>query len=428
MTSDTARRVPAESTPPRSRARLRRLVPTRESLPTFLVLGAAVLPLALAPLRARFLGPEGRGEFAFFQAAVMVITAAAGGGIRHAYYGQPLKGERRSQLWTRRLWTPAILLALVAAVPLAAAAFVSLSPVVAAGVVVIAFGAPLFALVQLEMADAQYHQRQFRVAGLTSVPACVEFVANIALIVLRALTLTSAVIVTIASEAARGVCAVIYRRRDLARANRLPPDSSASRALGRSALNYLPATLVPLVAANVDSIAYGALGHAALLGVYSVAKLVPTFLLLTAGVSEGRFIARSGRDGIARASVTLMLPLLGLAVLAAAAGAVLVEPLFGTPFAGARPAFAVTALVGVGGALYVWLVAICARRGLSRVSTWSSVIVLAVGASGAVAVGLSPAPDPVVMGAPVLAGYVLGIAAVLLQLRALRSARSDATE
>jgi O-antigen/teichoic acid export membrane protein len=403
------------------RSPLHRLIPRRESIPTFLVLGAAFLPLALAPVRARFLGPEGRGEFAFFQAAVMVITAAAGGGIRHAYYGQSLKGERRAQLWTWRLWLPSILLALLGAVPLAVAGFISVNPVVGAAVVVVAFGAPLFALVQLEMADAQYHQRQFRVAGLTSVPAVVEFVANIALIVVRALTLTSAVVVTVVSEAARGICAVDFARHDAARTTRLPKDPVASRALARRAIHYLPATLVPLVAANIDAIVYGAMGHTAVLGVYSVAKLVPTFLLLAASISEGRFIARAGRDGIGRASVSLMLPLLGLGVLAAAGGSVLVVPLFGEPFAGARPAFVVTALVGVGGALYVWLVAICARRGLSRVSMRSSAVVLAVGATGAVLLGMSPDLSPVVMGTPVLAGYVLGIAAILVQLRARRA-------
>ena len=421
MTAPTAQHPEVEADPPAGgHAALRRLIPSRESLPTLLVLGAAFLPLALAPIRARFLGPEGRGEFAFFQAAVMVITAAAGGGIRHAYYGQSLKGGLRSQLWTRRLWTPAIVLATIAAIPLALAGFVSVDPVVGAGVIVIALGAPLFALVQLEMADAQYQQRQFRVAGLTSVPACLEFVANIALILLRSLTLTTAVVVTVTSELARGVCAIVYSRRDLARGERPTKDPAASRSLARRAIHFLPATLVPLVAANVDAIVYGAMGHTAVLGVYSVAKLVPTFLLLAASVSEGRFIARAGRDGIARTSVAFLLPLLGLGALATAAGSVLVEPLFGAPFAGARPAFVVTALVGVGGALYVWLVAICARRGLSRVSMWSSVLVLAVGASGSVLVGLSPDLDPLIMGTPVLAGYAIGVVSILFQLRTMR--------
>ena len=424
MTSSTADREAILSEEGARRRRpLGALVPRRATIPTLLVLGAAFLPLALAPIRARYLGPEGRGEFAFFQAAVMVITAAAGGGIRHAYYGQSLRGDRRGGLWTARLWAPAILLAVIAAVPLAVAAFISLDPVVGAGVLVAALGAPLFALVQLEMADAQYHQRQFRVAGLTSVPACIEFLANVALLIVRALTLTSAIAVTLVSEFGRGIVAVAYHRVDAAGGPGVRRDPAASRALGRNALQYLPATLVPLVAANVDSIVYGALGHASELGVYSVAKLVPTFLLLAAGVSEGRFIAQAGRDGIVKASMLSTLPLLGLGLAASVAGGLVVEPLFGAPFASARPAFFVTALAGVGGALYVWVVAVCARRTLSRVSMWSSVVVLAVGSVGAAFIGLRPDPSPVVMGIPVLSGYTFGVVAVLLQLRALRSRR-----
>ena len=388
----------------------------RTLAPTLLVLLAGFLPLALAPLRARYLGPAGRGEFAYFQAAVMVVTAAAGGGIRHAYYGQDRVGERRGELWTARLWLAALVLGALAGVPLAATALVSLGPVVAAGVLVITVGAPLSALVQLEMAEAQLVQRQYRVAGLTSVPAVVEFVANVALLLARSLTVASAISVTIGSELTRGVAAAVYHRRDGRSASRPARDAVASAALAKRALQYLPATLVPLVAANVDALVYGALGHSSPLGVYSVAKLVPTFLLLVASVWEGQFLALVEKRGVVAASVALLVPLTALGAVAAAAGSFLVEPLFGGAFAAARSAFPVTAGVGLVAALYVWFVALCAKRRMRRVSIVSSGITLTVCLVGAVLVSSTGTPSPTVMGLPVLTGYSLGLAAIIAAL------------
>lgn len=408
---------------PVARRPLRAVRLRRDALPTLLVLLAAMLPLALAPLRARYLGPAGRGEFAFFQAAVMVVTAAAGGGIRHAYYGQALTGPARAALWTSRLWGPSIGVAVLAGLPLAVIAFVSLDPVVAVGIGIVVLGAPLYALLQLEMAEAQFQQRQFRVAALSSAPGYLEFLANVVLLAVRALTLTAAVLVTVASELVRGAMALVQRRRDLRRSGPIAVDREASRQLARRAVHFVPATLVPLAATNLDALVYGALAHTAALGVYAVAKLIPTFLQLAASVTEGRFIARAAERGTLRATASLAVPLVALAGGAVVVGWLVVEPLFGAPFSPARPAFAVTAGVGVTGAVYVWYVAACARRGLPRISLAASVLVLLVTLVGTLAVGLSPRPSPVVMGLPVLVGYTAGLLMIAIRLRRRRQPR-----
>jgi O-antigen/teichoic acid export membrane protein len=395
----------------------------RDFLVTTFIILTGLLPFLLAPWRAQALGPIGRGEFAYFQASFSVIAAISVLGLRHAYYGVVENSDARFALLGRDLVLVTLGLGLLAGIPLATIAYFSLSPTTAIGILVASLGGPFFALTQIEVADAQLHARRKRIAGMAGTPPLIELFGTLGLLAVRQLNIMTAILSTLASESGRIIVGVSSRMRDGGmKTVKNPP---LVRSVLSAAWKLAPATLVPLLANNVDSLIYGALSPTGLVGLYAVAKIGTSLFMLTAITLEGMFLRTSTSVGLGKtlAVSAVGLPLVGL--IGAIAGMTLVPILFGEEFSDAGAAFPVTATAGVLGALYVWLSAVCAGEGLHRASFVSAVVMLLALAGGSYFVAVQPGLSVSLMGWPLILAYGIGsaIAAIALWQRRTKNAR-----
>lgn len=379
---------------------------------------AAVLPLALAPIRARVLGPSGRGEFAYFQAALSVITAVSAIGIRHAYYAVTTPGDPRPHLKSRRITLSASGLSLGLGIPLAWIGFASLSSTVGWSILIVALGGPLFAMTQLEVASAQRDGRRKRIVAFAGLPSLVEFVGNIALLALRSLTLWTAITVTLFSELSRSLAGI--RARALDKPHLAPRDMVVLRTFEKASWILAPATLVPILASNIDSLIYGALAPTSQLGLYAVAKIATSILLLGAITLEGYFLQDVFQRGLRKALGRNGLALIGVAAAGAVLGLLLVPLLFGAAYHAAALAFPLSATAGTLGVIYVWFSAHLASRGLQRLSLISAAAVLITLTAGCFIVTRFPSINPEIMIVPLIVAYLAGSLTSLVALRRRR--------
>lgn len=371
------------------------------------VMVAAILPLVLAPLRARLLGPSGRGEFAFFQSSLTVIGAMSGLGLRHAYYEKALSSEQRFVLSSRRISLTGWLLSLAAGLPLAVIAAASFSGPLAAAILVVSLGGPLFALTQIEVANAQLAGNQRRVSLFAGGPGLVEFVTSVILIIVREFSIVTAILASFVSELGRAAFTLWARALD--RGPLATPAPLLTKQLLASAWKFAPATLVPLLASNVDTLIYGAIATSSNLGLYAVAKLATNLLVLAALSLEGWFLASASRHGLFRALFRALLIVAPLAVVGGLAGREAVPLIFGQPYLASSEAFPLTAAAGFLGSLYVWTTALCAVSGRQRMSMVSAAFVLGGMVVSCVVVAVQPHVNPVTMSLPLIFAYTLGV-------------------
>jgi hypothetical protein len=315
-----------------------------------------VAPLLLAPVRARFLGPEGRGLFAAFQADLSACAVVSMLGVRLAAYAVDLGSRRRDEVR---------LSGIVILGTLAYVAFASLLLIptlerygwmVAIALAVGMFLAPGWIIGQTELARAQVSRDRRWILTTACGPALIEFCVNLVLAIGRWLTVLNSVVVTVLAEAFRSLIGVwrFFRERrrshDGARATRGDPDDKP-RLLGREltskAIAFAPAAMLPTLALSLDVILYSFWLPVEALGVYAVAKLGLTILYPLATALEGRHVHHVRRFGLFGGVLRACLEAAPIAMSVAATGILLIPVVFGEAFAGAALPFAVGTIGGV---------------------------------------------------------------------------------
>lgn len=334
----------------------------RDVLVVVLVGFAACLPFLLAPFRAMILGPSGRGEFAFFQSSVSIIGLASTLGLRLACYQLGLLGAGRFAIRYGSLTIASMLCGAVVAIPAALVAFNSFSSQVGYFILASQVLCVGYAFNQLETANAQRFQLRRRIVASTAIPALVEFVANMLLIVLQRLNLVVGMLVTFLAEATRGAMAVVWNRRDRCSVES-PPVNTSNMAIFRASLLCAPAAVVPLLSGNLDVVAYGAVVESASLGHYVIAKLGFSAMLVAGTVLEGRAIGLFARVGLARAISASGLLGAALASIGGALGWALTPIIFGPDFVESADAFPVAAGAGFLAYMFISLNAISSHLG-----------------------------------------------------------------
>ena len=366
-----------------------------------------LLPILLAPLRARELSPDGRGEFAFFQSAFTIISAAGALGARHAYYAMRGAGQLDAPVLGKQAAGSSWVASVAVGLPLVAISWFQHSAATTALIVLTFAAGPLHLFVQLQLARAQHDGKVVRVSLTTGVPALWEFFANIILFLTHAMTVLTVSIATAAAEVLRGLVSV---RRRVRYAGDL---RALRRRYNRQLWRYAPVGVMPMLVGNVDVIVYGALLPQTQLGYYAVAKLAVTLLVFATVVVEGRFLT-SDRRFARSAGLTLSL----LAITAAVggiAGTVLVPVLFGNEYGPAADIFGVMAGAGFVGGAHVLFTARAASLQLGALALSSSTSVFVVTASAAVTVA-SVTQDLRWLALPIGAGYAVGLAILVTGL------------
>lgn len=373
---------------------------------TVFVLAAAALPFLLTPWKAQALGPDGRGQVAYFQSALTLVFGVAAMGTRLAYYEACSSGSRTARV----AWRGLLLMATLTAW-LTAAVFVFLGSgtmpwFVLVGIGLAAVLAPLQVVVQVRTAQAQAESRRGAVAAVTSTSALVESAGTLLLLLWRHMTVVASMGLTLLSEFIRALVALFSRRGALT-----DDHSVASENIVRRAVILAPAVLLPIVIANIDTLVMGALVPTALLGQFVVAKLAINVMLLVAVTLENVAI-RAGR----RESIRIDLCLVSLAVAGAVAGYFATPILFGDAFAPAQPAFLVTSAAGLLGTMFTLRAARLSWRGRGRAVAVASVLAVATAVVLSVLIGVAvPLLSAWMLGIPGLASYA--IALVLISVR-----------
>ena len=363
-------------------------------------IAVGLLPILLAPLRARELSPDGRGEFAFFQSAFTIISAAGALGGRHAYYAMRGAGQSDSPLLGPGAAISAWIAAGAVGAPLLVISLFQHSIPTSILIAAILAAGPLHLFVQLQLARAQYERQALRVALTTGVPALWEFVANLVLVAANAMTVLSVSAATAVAEVLRGI--VSRRRRAHA-----PRDLRAvRRKYNRQLWRYAPVGIMPMLVSNIDVIVYGATLPQNELGYYAVAKLAVTLLIFATVVIEGRFV-RSEQQ-FARSALFTLLSLGVTALLGGILGTSLVPPLFGSAYQPAADVFGLMAAVGFVGGAHVLFTARAASRQLGVLALLSSTAVFVTTAAASVIVS-QVASDLRWLPAPMGVGYLLGL-------------------
>ncbi len=348
---------------------------------------ASALPFLLAPVRAQLLGPAGRGEFAYFQSSIMIIFAVSALGIRHAVYRAQKQGLERFQYGTLPLLGFSLVVSVACGAVLAAFASNGLSTEVAAVVLVVSLFGPIYAVTQLEVANAQLSHHRKRIGVLAGAPAVLEFVVSVVLVVVRQLNVATAIATTLFAELVRNIASVSWRAADRRRADLTSRTQSRwDTGLLRTSIIAAPAVAVPVLASNLDMIIYGALVGSTPLGMYAVAKLGFTVMVLTALTLEGRIVRRLAHTGPRRSAIVIVGLALPLAAFVALGGVALFPLAFGSAYEEARVAFPIAAAAGVFGAVFVSFLAISAYNERQRAALLAAVVSLATLAVGAVLV------------------------------------------
>lgn len=377
--SDSLKTVVAPiSTPRRQRT-------GRSALFGLVLVVSSVLPFLLAPVRANWLGPSARGEFAYFQSSLTVVLACGGLGVRHAVYSLGV-GD-----WGPRHRVLPVVFAgccasLTVAAPLSIIGFVSISTFVGWAILLSVLLAPGTVLFQLGLARSQISGNEQRTTfGLAS-PSLLDFILNMATVLTHTMTLISSVAVTIAAEIWRGSTSLFWHLRG--RIDRAKLDGVTPRAhlLLRSALRYAPVAILPMVAGNVDVLIYGALLPTTSVGIYVVAKLGFMLFIPLASAIEGRVLAVSFSSGIRRALVRVGVVGLVAGTIIGTFGAVLVPTLFGQEYAAAVWALPIACLAGLLRLVHSSMVVILSSRGKVRALQTSTGVLLLATVVGAVVV------------------------------------------
>src|SRR4051794_7965415 len=116
------------------------------------ILAATAAPLLLSPVRAWLLGPEGRGNFALFQADLSAIAAVGMLGARLASYSLQLDQRVRRDVPLRGLMLSGMTVALLLTAPLAVLAYSSAGSLIGWCVAACFLLVPGWILCQLELA------------------------------------------------------------------------------------------------------------------------------------------------------------------------------------------------------------------------------------------------------------------------------------
>lgn len=374
-----------------------------------------LLPILLAPVRARELSPDGRGEFAFFQSAFMIISAAGALGGRHAYYAIRGRGRADFPALGPGAAASAWIAAATAGAPLLVISLFQHSTSTSFLIGVVLAAGPLHLFVQLQLARAQYEDQAPRVALTTGIPALWEFVANLALFVTNAMTVLTVSVATATAEVLRGV---VSRRRRAP----TPRDLRAVRRdYNRQLWRYAPVGMMPMLVGNIDVIVYGAALPQTELGYYAVAKLAVTLLIFATVVIEGRFVRSDHR--FARSATLTLLLLSFTALVGGVLGTILIPPLFGDAYRPAAQVFGLMAAVGFFGGAHVLFTARAATLQLGALTLSSSSAVFVVTAASSVLVS-QHASDFRWLPAPLGIGYALGLAILVIGLVRNRSERT----
>lgn len=359
-----------------------------------------LLPILLAPVRARELSPDGRGEFAFFQSAFMIISAAGALGGRHAYYAIRGRGRPDVPALGAGAAASAWIAAAMAGAPLLVISLFQHSAATSILIGIVLAAGPLHLFVQLQLARAQYEHQAPRVALTTGVPALWEFVTNLALFAANAMTVLTVSVATATAEVLRGL--VSQRRR--------APSPHDLRAVRRDYVRHLwryaPVSMLPMLVGNIDVIVYGAAIPQKNLGYYAVAKLAVTLLIFATVVIEGRFTRSDLR--FARSALLTLLLLGCTALVGGVLGTLLIPPLFGAAYRPAAGVFGLMAAVGFVGGAHVLFTARAASLQLGTLALVSSSAVFVVTAVSSLIVS-QYASDFRWLPAPLGMGYALGL-------------------
>ena len=360
---------------------------------------SSALPFTLAPLKAAALGPADRGNFAYFQAGILVITNLSILGSRLSAYKNHLTGTGR--LNVRR--SPLFLLTLPLAA-LLAFLIVILNPglprIVQMGIVAAAIVAPFFTLLQIELANAQMENHATRILLVTVVPILLDFAGSALLLARGEFTLRSVVVLAVGVEFARVAFAIGGYAKDARRASRVGGPNRPTvrnRPFWRDSLKFaIPAT-APVLSSNVDILIFAALVRPAQLGIYSVAKIGFSLILVASQSLEGKMIAGLNA-GIRHRDFLHPLwafTLLSISLSAGATSAVLI--FFPHSFAAAASLISILVIAGWLFSLARWTLAHFAAQGRADIAAASSVAIILVSVIGPAGMALAPAFGPLEM-------------------------------
>jgi O-antigen/teichoic acid export membrane protein len=389
---------------------------------TAVVLTAIGLPFLLAPVRAHILGPAGRGEFAFFQSTLTIMAAAANSGIRLAYYQSCISGARRFSAGILPTLGWSFLGSLAVCVP---AAFISqnnFSGALAIFVLSCSLLAPGYAILQVEAANAQLLGRRALVAGVTVVPSTVEFVGNIGLLLLHTLTVLNAIVTTFAAEIAKSSMALVARARDRKSLDGpIYRDRALSQNLTRLSFRYAPTTAAPILAGNIDVFIFAIFLPASEIGFYAVAKLGYTVMILLGVTFEGLTISTLEKHGLRGVAKIILGFGFFLAASLGLVGTLLIPFLFGNAFEPAAFAFPIGATAGFLAYTFVTLSTVASRTGRGNATLFSAGMLLAAAIVGCIGVSFVPNVGVVLMAVALTFAQLVGVIAVLVNIRAGRS-------
>lgn len=339
------------------------------------------LPFVLAPMKAAALGPAERGYFAYFQAALLIIINISVLGSRLSAYKNSAFKSRRFDVPARPLVTLTLPIALLLGL-CTLVLKVDLPLAVQIGIGVAAITAPLYTVLQVEMAHVQSQFLSMRILMLSAIPTAVDFILSASLLAFGHFTLRSAIAIALLAESARLGVVLTSRLVDRSRYRRAQDGSDQTRPdrLGtfwRDSLRYSLPSGAPVLTSNVDVLIFGAVASPSELGLYAIAKIGFNLTQLAGQSVEGRALAalRAGpRSKAFRRTSTSFVGLCGLIALMGS-GAVLI--LFPNEFS---PAAQVVPVLVAGGAFFTysrWVLANLAIVGNAAASWMVSLLTIA---------------------------------------------------
>lgn len=352
------------------------------------VLCVGALPLLLAPWRAAALEVDGRGEFAYFQAALASIISVCVLGVRGAAWKHQLVGSARYKIKLRWLAIPSLMTAVVVGF-LAVYPALDRPQIISISLVLVVVISPLYNVIQIELVDAQHAGDYKSVAALTAGPAIADLVSSIPLLCLNIYTIQTAVVGALFVEAVRIGLAVT--RRAMRRPTSIAPKRRVLSAQFLTDVRRLgPVEIVLTLSVNVDVLILGASGSSSDIGIYAVAKLGMTLVILGSVIAEGRYLVATG----ARDKLAAMISLPLLVVVVTAVSWVVVTLTFPESFHAAVPLIPILCVSGAAYCALRWLMLAMGRQNvlLTNVLSFGILILLALGllvARGAVSMGSS---------------------------------------
>lgn len=392
----------------------------KDSVLVLVVAVSAALPFLLAPLRAQVLGPSGRGEFAFFQAALTTAGMASALGLRVACYQIGYLANDRFAVSYLKLGVVSVFASMIVLVPLFWVSENQFSSLLTWSIASLVLLAPSFAMNQIEFANASFQQDRLRIGQATAVPALVEFAFSLLAFVLNAYTLVLGVFIAIFAQGQRLATAWVWHIKDGLHAKRvsrttISPRRQVEKALLTASIKNAPTAVVPLLSGNLDVFIIGTMAAPELLGRYAVAKLGFSALLIAASIFEGRAISLVSNRG-RKSGLLIILAICGImVVLCGGAGWLLTPVVFGREFNASAQAFPVLSLAGGLSFIFVCLSAVTAHR--RRASVWPGVAVLATLVAACLALSFLFQNDVVMISFALVLAQGVGVMVVFLQYR-----------